>query len=292
MPEKIKTLGKYAGYGLLALLLFLYFSLLTFPYDLLKDRLLLQWADKLPCRIHIEEIRTTPFLWIQCTGIEIFQKKKMEGEQPLDLEKLKMRPSLLKLITGKPVLRLKGLIYNGQVKGTAGKNNKDMEIALDWKDIQMSDNPLLAKMEGSQMTGMLSGELLLNLKLDHWITSEGTLTFQFDQGSFSGLQIRGFTLPDMQEVTGKGEIRMAKKKATVETLALTSDLLSSSLDGKIDLRSRFNSSRLNIKGKIKLTGELASQYEPMLASILRNKDEENFYAYTIKGSIKNPRFSF
>ncbi len=292
MPGKIKTFGKYAGYGLLTLLLFLYFSIIFFPFNELKGQLLPQWADKLPCRIIIDEIQTTPFLWLKCTGIVIAQKEKSEKTQHLDFQELKMRPSWLKLMIGKPAVRINGLLYNGKLKGTAKKGKKDLDISLDWEDIQLDGNPLLSKMEASQLAGLLSGELLMNLNLDRWITSEGTFTLQLDQGSLAGMQVHGFTLPDMQEISGKGEIRMAKQKVTIETLTLTTNLLTSAFDGKIDLNSRFTNSRLNLKGKVKLTGELASQYQPMLAGILRNKDKEDFHTFSLKGTINNPRFSF
>ncbi len=292
MPGKMRIFGKYAGYSLFALLLFIYFSVLTFPFDVLKDRLLSEYADRLPFRIFIEKIQATPFLWLQCSGIEITQKGNKEENQHLDLQKLQMRPSLLKLIIGIPALRIKGMLYQGKIKGTAGKNKRNLDISLDWEDIQLDGNPLLAKMEGSQLAGKLSGNLLLHLKMDRWVTSEGTFTFQLDEGSVSGMQIRGFTLPDMKGITGKGEMSMAEQKATLETLTLTTDLLSSSLDGKVDLKSRFTNSRVNFKGKVKLTGELATQYQPMLAGILRNKDEEDFHTFSLKGTIRNPRFSF
>ena len=64
MRAMLKTVGKYAGYVVLTLVLFFYFVFLTFPYPALKDRYLPQWNQRLPCRISVREIQPTPLLWL------------------------------------------------------------------------------------------------------------------------------------------------------------------------------------------------------------------------------------
>jgi type II secretion system protein N len=78
---------------------------------------------------------------------------------------------------------------------------------------------------------------------------------------------------------------------TVESVSIKADLISFSIDGKVDLSKRLAKSPLNLKGKVKLSGQLASQYQPMLAGLLRKQDKEGFYVFSIRGTVGNPRFS-
>ena len=53
MQGKLRTFWKYTGYTLFTILLTIYFLLLSFPYDALKDRLLAQWEATLPFQISV-----------------------------------------------------------------------------------------------------------------------------------------------------------------------------------------------------------------------------------------------
>ena len=87
------------------------------------------------------------------------------------------------------------------------------------------------------------------------------------------------------------EITLAQNRATVDTLTLKADLLTFGLEGKMDISRSLITSPLNLKGKIKLSGTLASQYQPMLAQFLRKQDKDGFYIFSIRGNLAAPRVS-
>jgi len=293
MPkEKQKTIWKYIGYVLLTLVLIVYFFLLTFPIEALKDHYLSRSAGRLPYRIAVEHIRTTPFLWVNCSGLEISGKSKNASPPLVAFETLKLRPAWLKLLMGQPALRLNGILYSGKIKGMAGKKKDDVDISLAWKDIELADYPLLTAMNLGQMKGALSGKFLLRMNQNRWYAGDGTLTCQLEEGSFKELKVRGFSLPTLEGIAGQGVLRLGQQKATLESFTINSNQLSSAFDGKIDLKPEITRSRLNLNGKVKLIGEMADQYQPMLSGLLRNKDDQDFYTFSLKGSLSKPRFSF
>ena len=121
MPGKMKTFGKYAGYVILGIVLTLYFMFLTFPYESLKDHFLPQLEKSLPYKVIINQIRATPLLWIQISGIRIIgdaQKKTSLA----DIATVGVRPAFLDLLIGKPALRVKADLYNGSIKGKVGSD--------------------------------------------------------------------------------------------------------------------------------------------------------------------------
>ena len=67
MKGKMKKILQYAGYGVLTLLLTVYFMFLTFPFSEVKDRILPRLEAGLPFRITVDEIRATPFLGLRLT---------------------------------------------------------------------------------------------------------------------------------------------------------------------------------------------------------------------------------
>ena len=123
------------------------------------------------------------------------------------------------------------------------------------------------------------------------VPGDGKLTTRLTQGSAKKLQVQGFALPDLQGLDGTGEITLAQNRATVDTLTLKADLLTFGLEGRMDIAKRLNASPLNLKGKIKLSGALASQYQPMLSGFLRKQDKDGFYIFSIRGTMGSPRLS-
>lgn len=293
MRPQIQKYGKYAGYGLFTLLLIFYFSFLTFPYDEIKDRYIAQQTQGLPYEVSIENIRATPFLWIRATGVDLIRANQKERVSVLKLREVRLRPSLIRLLTGKLAFRIKASLYGGKIKGRAGKGKETVDVSLDWKNIALERLPVRTRMPEAELEGKLNGQMDLRLRIqgNRLVPGDGTLKARLSGGSAKNLQFRGFPLPALGEINGQGEITLGQNRATVESLSFSADLLTFSLEGKADLARRLTSSPLNLKGKIKLSGSLASQYQPMLAGILRKQDKDGFYIFSIRGTLGSPRFS-
>jgi|GEM_PF-1653277 len=292
MRALLKKYGKYIGYVLFTLLAIVYFAFLTFPYDAVKDRYLAQQTQGMPYRVAIEKIRATPFLWIRASGIDVGPAK--ENEDPvLKLKEVRLRPSLFRLLVGKLAFRFKASLYGGKVQGRAGKGKETVDLAMNWKNIALAKLPLEAYLPGAQLAGKINGEMDLRMRIqgNRVVPGDGTLTARLTEGSARKLQVQGFALPDLQGLDGQGEITLAQNRATVDALTLKADLLTFGVEGKMDIARRLNASPLNLKGKVKLSGALASQYQPMLSGFLRKQDKDGFYIFSIRGTLGSPRLS-
>ena len=293
MRTLLRKYGKYAGYCLFALLAILYCSVLTFPYDSVKYRYVPGWTQGLPYQVSIEKIRATPLLWIRATGIQVIPDKDKDQASVLKLREARVRPSLLRLLTGRLVFRIKAALFGGKIQGRAGKGGDTVELALDWRNIELEQLPVQTRLPDAQLKGTLKGELDLRLRVqgNRLVPGEGALTAVLAGGAVHNLQVSGFSLPGLEGITGQSELTLGQNRVTVDSISVNTDLLAFSLDGKIDLSRSIANSPLNLKGKIKLSGSLASQYQPMLAGLLRKQDKEGFYVFSIRGTLGNPRFS-
>ena len=269
-----------------------YFSFLTFPYDAVKDRYLAQQTQGMPYRVSIDKIRATPFLWIRATGLDVSQAKK-DPVSVLKLNEVRLRPSLLRLLMGKPAFRFKASVYGGKVQGRAGKGKEAVDLTLNWRNIALAELPVEARLPGAKLQGKLNGEMDLRMRIqaNRLVPGDGTLTARLTEGSAKNLQVKGIALPGLEGITGQGKVTLAQNRATVDTLTLKADLLTFGLEGKMDIARSLIASHLNLKGKIKLSGTLASQYQPMLAGFLRKQDKDGFYIFSIRGTLGYPRLS-
>ncbi len=292
MRDFFRKYGRYAGYGLFTLVMILYFTVLTFPYDVLKDRYLARQTQGMPYRVTVESIRATPFLWIRASGIDVTREKK-EKTSLVKLRELRLRPSLFRLLTGQLAFRFKADLYGGKIRGSARRGKESAELSVNWKNISVAKLPLQTQLPGAQLKGKFNGEmdLLMRIQGNRVVPSEGVLKARLEDASAANLQFKGIALPGLKDIKGNGEITVGQNRATVDTLTLQADVLSVSLDGRMDLTRSLTTNPLNLKGKIKLSGPLASQYQPMLAGFLRKQDKDGFYVFSVRGTLSSPRLS-
>ncbi len=292
MRSLLKKYGKYAGYALFTLLMIVYFLFLTFPYDAVKDRYLAQQTAGLPYHVSIRNIRATPLLWIRASGVDLARAGNSHASI-LKLGELRIRPSLFRLLTGTLAFRGKTSLYGGRVGGRVEKNGGALMLSLDWKNIELEQLPLKTLLSGAKLGGELNGEMDLTVRIQgsRIVPGKGMLKVRLAKGSAAKVQVKGFAVPDLKGITGEGNITLAQKRITVDSLDLKADLLSLGLQGKMNIARRLSGSPLNLKARIKLSGSLASQYQPMLAGFLRNRDKDGFYVFSIRGTLGSPRLS-
>jgi type II secretion system protein N len=292
MRALLKKHGKYIGYALFTLLMIVYFFFLTFPYDAVKDRYLGQLTQGIPYRLSIDKIRATPFLWIRATGVDVSQAKK-DPVSVLKLSEVRLRPSLLRLLTGKPTFRFKADVYGGTIRGRTGKGKEAVDLTMNWKNLALAELPVEARLPGAKLQGKLNGEMDLRMRIqgNRVVPEDGTLTARLTGGSAKNLQVQGIALPGLEGITGQAEITLAQNRATVDTLTLKADVLTFDMEGRMDIARSLIASPLNLKGKIKLSGTLASQYQAMLSGFIRKQDKDGFSIFSIRGTLGSPRLS-
>jgi type II secretion system protein N len=211
----------------------------------------------------------------------------------LTLPEARVKPSLFHLVTGRLAFRIRAMLYGGKIKGRAGRGKDAVDLSLDWKNIALDQLPIQSKLPEAKLTGEINGAMDLRLRVqgNRLVPGEGTFTARLTEGSAKNVQVQGFPLPALEGLTGQGDLNLGQNRVTLESVSLNADVLAVSLEGKVDLSRRLASSPLNLKGRIKLSGSLASQYQSMLSGLLRKQDKEGFSVFSIRGTLNNPRFS-
>jgi len=143
MKGESRVVIRYAAYGVVTLLLTVYFMFLTFPFSKLQSRLLPRLEAALSLRITVQEIRASPLLWLTLLDVQVFPQT---GERTplLEITECKVRPSLLDLIIGRPSLRVRTALLGGTLAGKVVRRKGNLDMAFSWKGIQPARHPLLS----------------------------------------------------------------------------------------------------------------------------------------------------
>lgn len=286
----VKGKLKGLGYGVAAVLLTLYFMFLTFPFEAVQGRLLAMVAGQVGRPLTAAEIRATPLLWVRLSDVRLGLPGSSDRAS-FTVDEVRFRPSLTGLALGRIALRMKANLSGGRLSGTFGQKKGERTVRLAWKGLRLESLGPLAGMKEASLAGSFSGSLDLAIQGGNWTTGRGTLSARLTEGSSRGFALLSFPAPNLQDLEGSVEARLQQKKAFLDRLSLESPTLQLSLEGTADLLPRLYSSRLDLKGKLKLGGDLAPTYEPMLSGLLRNRDDQGFYTFSLKGTPANPKFA-
>jgi type II secretion system protein N len=246
--------------------------LLTFPYDVLGRRIEAEVAKAVPgASLSINEIGPALPFGLRMADV-VFAKEGKDGEPgpKFTIDRIRLRPALFALLTGKLGLAYSVDVLAGSVRGqvVTGKDGLRLETILE--GLQLDEGGAIERASGLQLLGGLSGRLDLVTDAKGQIT-DGNFAAIIAGGKMKGGKIMGFGLPPMDlgspefNVTiDKGEAKIAKadvKSPDVE-LALTGgaslrpDLLTSLVKGNVHLRltDAFLSRNPTIKGMLGFAG--------------------------------------
>lgn len=276
----------------------LYIAVVTFPFEQVKDQVLPFLAKGMPFSLDLDGIRAIPSLSIRASEVRIWKEvggtKQSKGPPHLVIETLTVRPSLLSLFTGKKAASFSARFYGGQAQGTIGVRGQSVTVAARWKDIDLSTYKLPA--ETMKLDGKLSGDIDLSIPRRKPALAEGSVSFRITDGSVQNLQVYSLTVPALTGIAGSSTVLIQKEKdkdisvASLKECALSGNEAAVTLTGEMRLATPLAQSRLNIKGSLKLMGDFASRYDTMLQGLLRNKNKEGSYPFSLMGTLGQPRF--
>ncbi len=251
---------------------FLVFLLLLFPFDRIKSRLESEVRQRTPLELSVARI-SPRFLnrFVLSDVVVSDQKGKVLFESP----SVRATLSLFGLLRGLLSLDMKAKAYGGDVIVKAQQGPGRQSILVDADGLDIGSYPLLK--EYLKISGKLGGNFEMS-------GDTGTGKVLLNGVAVRELKIKGFPVPDLDfdqcwlEVEIKGD-RMTIKKLTLDGKELKVQCL-----GDIVLRERGS---LNLTVKLKPSERLAREQSGIL-SLLKNKDAEGFFQFSVGGTLSEP----
>lgn len=272
MPDKRTIIRRllFAGYFVAAFLLFL---LLLFPFDRIKSRIESEVRLRTPYELAISRISPRFFNTVVLSDVVVSNKS---GRVLFESPAIRTTVSLFGLVRGLSALSMKASAYSGELLVKSQQGPGRQYLFLDASGLDVGAYPLLRD-AGFHLTGKLGGNFEM--------TGDSGKGRMWIKGVTSrDLTVKGFKIPDLDfdqcwlEAEVKGDRLMVKK------LELDGKELKIRATGDLVLRER---GMMNLAVKVKLSERMAQEQSWVIA-MLKNKDAEGYYQFTLGGTLAEP----
>lgn len=251
MSRKLKV-ALYAAFTLSMLGLSF---LLTFPWDAVGRRLEYETVRAIPgASIAIEQVGPALPVGLALGDITLQLPGAGPGKQgpKLSVEKVRVKPSLFALATGKLAANFDVRAFSGTLEGQVKKSGpgQSLDLELVASTLQLDDGGVLEKLVGYPIQGGLSGRVDLAVD-EKGVISDGNVDLVVAGARFGGGKISGFTVPALDLGAPELSVTFEKGQGKIGKLATKSDDLDFNLeDGSLSMRSQLPMSL--IKGTARL----------------------------------------
>ncbi len=297
----------YGGFSLACSVLFGY---LTFPWDVLRQRLEVEISEALrpstPAAGSVEVViaKVSPS-WLGGVVLErvMISKSGSGDDAPIAflLPELRARLSLLSLLIGQKTVTFDAKIFGGTLDGELQNGKKLTSIKLTGKGLQLGEShDFFALMGGLSGVDLASLELGgqaglkadLNYKPGDLASLKGTLTADIDQSVIKGGKVGEYELPQVN--LGKIELKMKADsgKLEIERFAISgADVDVSTEEAFLTLNKNFIFSMPHGRLKLHVGPELL-QRVPFIGvglNALHAPDRDGYYTLPLGGTLKSPK---
>lgn len=277
-------LRKRVVYALFFQVVFLLCLALTFPYVTLRDRIVAT-AENAGVRLGVDSVRPALPLGLTLKGVEW-----RGGDQPVRVDSLTLRLSLLSVVKRTPALGFSASSWGGTLRGRFEAEGETTRIEAKMQKVSVAQSPLAAF--GLDLDGELS-EVELRFESEGDLSkANGTLTLKGDSLVLKGGEVQNFELPRIALGALDGKINITQGRANFENFAFEGDDIELRLEGSVRLASKLGSSGLSARLQLKPSEEWWGRNEMLraAANMALPEDGDGFRTVQIYGQLQSPRF--
>lgn len=207
----------------------------SLPKDAFRQRIIYEIEKGTPYEVTIKEIGVSPIIRIRLNGVSVYRDK----EPILNIDELKLSPSLFYLIISRLGLPYEAELYGGQVDGKIVYNLKTKEITKAEGEIEKGVNigkvqavPFLLGSEQASVQGILLGDF----SIEFGDEPKGDINFTVNDLSVKGVKVKGgFPLPDLGKMQSSFKGRIENGLTKVEEMKLNGSKISVTISGTMPL---------------------------------------------------------
>ena len=263
----------------------LFFLLLTFPTDVLLQRVITGATRGLPVRIHYTQGELT---WRG--GCRLREVEVTYGTAPtVRMTRVTLRPSLLGLIVGRPwPLGFTADLYGGTLSGNVTADASGQRIGVTARRLDLRLLPMPGMDKGGEVRGILSGEGEMRGQFADLLSLQGQVALTVTDGALRAGMVSGFTLPPISSV--EAQLRGAVKKGLVDItdFTLRADNAEARLRGTLTLGAPLPMSALNLQINAKALGTTSPPLTLLLSLLPPSPEVPGERRASIRGSLAAP----
>ncbi|MGE3536296.1 MAG: type II secretion system protein GspN [Candidatus Tectimicrobiota bacterium] len=287
--HRVLRLMAYILYALVAFVVFLY---LTFPYDVLRQRLV-DLLSQEGVRLSIERLQPAFPPGLQARGLRLLVEPWSETEAALQLEAVRLQPEWIALLSGTLHVHIEAALYGGRLEGELRHLNSEggesWDVKTRFTDLDTTEHPLVRKTEKPFLRGRLSGEITAVLTEDGHL-QESTVLLRGQPLALLGLPGSVFQL--QREIvcdTLQGELKTPPKQAGNVGLTCQGKDLLLEAKGTIAWKAPMAESQLNVRWQVR-SEEAYKQEMDLLAVLVRKRpDRRGELSFRLQGPLRQLR---
>lgn len=252
---------------------FFVFLLLLFPFDRVRTKLESEVRLRTPVELSVARISPRFFNRFVLSDVVVSVKG---GKVLFESPSVRTTVSLFSVLRGRLSLDMKGQAYGGAVLVRAQQGPGRQNLLVDADGLDIGSYALL-KDYGIKLSGKLGGKFEM--------TGDAGKGRLWLKGLTSReLKIKGFPIPDLDFEQGWLEAELKGDRLTIKKMELDGKELKVRCVGDLVLRER---GTLNLTVKLKPSERLAREQAGTF-SLLKNKDAEGFYLFSLGGTLSEP----
>jgi type II secretion system protein N len=317
MKERLKALAPKIGLPLFYLFCLCLFLRLTFPYEKIRDRLVLGFNEQQretggQQELKIDDLGPWWLTGVKAKGVHLFGAPPEPGKPPseLTIDEARGSVSLLGLLFGNTdvVLKLDGL--GGTIDGQLEDSSKERRVNLTLDAVNLAMVPQIVDALGAPVEGSLSGTIKLAMAEAKSAKTTGSVALDFHDVALGDgkAKLRGLlALPRLAigdiSIAGDakdGVLKISKLSAGGKDVELQGD-------GRIQLRENLGDSFCDLNLKFKINDAYRSKNDTtkslfgapgstmpalfeMDPRVKQSKRPDGFFSWHMHGPINRPDF--
>ncbi len=316
-PKLISKPLQYIGYVVLFVVSFLFFVYLTFPFNILKESLVMKLNAATGLNISVHNLSPSLLLGMEAQGVRL----KAPTGQEVNFAAIEVSLSTWPLLVG----RLRGVLevqdaqknplevaagfglFTLIADATSGRQPLPDKITVKAKNYGLNDltafalssyasqpgiNPLVAPLlEQMEVRGRLNADIALALDLEDPTASDGSLNLSIDEFALA-MNAPDFTIDD--QIFEKALIKASLSGGSLkiqEGSEFSSQDISMRVSGDLLLKTPLPSSVMNLSIPVQIKGALKSQFGFLIEAMLKGTSDGNI-PLQVRGTLLRPSVSY
>ncbi len=280
-------------YPIFALLSFIVFFVMLFPFESIKGRIETEVERGLggQYEVKIKELAMAPLTGVAIDNV-VVSEKRGKREPVFTLDKATVHVDILPLIWGALKVGYDLRSTGGRIYGRLERSGDQMKVEATLKDLNLAAVPLLKTKWGVGLSSDVDGTVDLELYPRAPLRNNGTIQLKIPKLKVGESNIMNMmTLPPMDLAAAKGQsqvdIIMNRGSIEIRSFDLKGGDLTLALGGKVYLAQRVSNFRFNIRGKLGFNDKVMKAI-PLLMVVEKQKGPDGLYPLTVTGQIRKP----
>jgi type II secretion system protein N len=291
---------RYLGYLGAGIFFFVFFLLWTFPYDVLKTRIVNQIQDGLggDYRIKIQKMSAGILTGLSFKNIEVVKKEAGKELLLFKSPKLKLHPSLLALLQQNTDVSFSVQAGKGEMSGDYLDAPDQTRIRINFDELNLTDLKFISALYGLNLKGVLDGDFDVKLSKKDPTKNDGKIDLQLISLTLDPMKINldpnspesAMDLPKLTLTGSKNSkisAEMNKSDMEIKELSFKGGDVDLTLKGKLTLAPKLDDYKIDLQGRFKLNPQL-SQAIPLLALFEQQKEVDGSYPLQLSGKFTKP----